>query len=501
VQYREYRIDVKLAANTEVKNGTSRIRRRRGGIAVTAWFSISLFAIPSLAVGRSEETTKTFREVLASVAIADIDQAKLQGAATAGAACILIDPCDEECFPEEEGTDESTAPYRAARKAACLFVKLDAAVTKSIKDRGKLKGKLAGGLTSNQTQERDVSKVEMEASLGAGNFPDEFNVEWSTSVRYDDGKTTEEVSKAVFQYEHYFNSYIEGFGFIERFQNSYLDIDQRWEAGFGADFEWRTGLLRRSQCLRGEVSAKDEKRAYRCGVLLNNGNKALEAYRAVIAAGLVTVKDDSWDMTLARTAIEQTLTPVLTSKKPREAVLDSIEKIIKSANGSRLLEAIFHDESRFQMSLSGALFRDTEQFTLETQLYEDATGTDIGDPIKASGTSEATRLSVRPAIRVRGKSGLRLDARMYFKRAISGGVRGRSDLRRDGEIVLGFDSEGTLFGAKPMIEIKYEVHLDSVPPVLADLDLDDPAPGFSFRDVTAPDKHEVMKLMVGLTWK
>jgi len=96
-------------------------------------------------------------------------------------------------------------------------------------------GELGFGLDVTDSNENDLIKINTSASIKKGNFPDEFNFSSNLSVELRNGKFIENVTKLTMAYDHHFGKKLdyEGYAFIKRTSNNFLNIDQRYEAGAG----------------------------------------------------------------------------------------------------------------------------------------------------------------------------------------------------------------------------------------------------------------------------
>ncbi len=105
----------------------------------------------------------------------------------------------------------------------------------------------------------DVNKLDVSASLNMAvdRFPNIVEAEWNSKVSADSSSVRDDLNRLRAAVSHYIVSKpIEGFLFVERFSDSLLGVESRYEIGAGLDFEWRVHPGGRS-C--GRFSSKEDK--------------------------------------------------------------------------------------------------------------------------------------------------------------------------------------------------------------------------------------------------
>ncbi len=90
--------------------------------------------------------------------------------------------------------------------------------------------------------EATAEAVSVSVDLNKGTYPRELRLTYQTDIKHKEGKLQEEFSKLLLNYDYHPRPYLEIFGFAERFDDSYLSIAARYEAGFGAKLEKEWGL-------------------------------------------------------------------------------------------------------------------------------------------------------------------------------------------------------------------------------------------------------------------
>ncbi|MCH8027991.1 MAG: hypothetical protein IID63_07695 [candidate division Zixibacteria bacterium] len=100
-------------------------------------------------------------------------------------------------------------------------------------------------VTANYSGNRagDSSKYDLGAAVNIdkGQYPRQFRFTSKSSVTFKNGKFSEDVSILVINYDYYITPNTEVYAFVERFNNSFLKIKQRYEMGFGLLFEFNPG--------------------------------------------------------------------------------------------------------------------------------------------------------------------------------------------------------------------------------------------------------------------
>ncbi|MGB9005714.1 MAG: hypothetical protein WCB96_08325 [Candidatus Aminicenantales bacterium] len=80
--------------------------------------------------------------------------------------------------------------------------------------------------------------VTVGVKVDRGIYPDELGFNFKSQMEVQKTGLKEYVSAMTLSYERYLCKYFEVFGFFERFANSYLHLNQRYEIGVGAKGEW-----------------------------------------------------------------------------------------------------------------------------------------------------------------------------------------------------------------------------------------------------------------------
>lgn len=133
-----------------------------------------------------------------------------------------------------------------AENAADALLARSEEFIKAKQDKERMSLTLGSALAGDVVDGRlERSLVNVEARANRGIYPDELDFRFSSLVEVQDGGLKEYVSAMQLSYERYILPCLELFGFFERFSDTFLHLDQRYEVGLGMKFE--RNLLDRSQ--------------------------------------------------------------------------------------------------------------------------------------------------------------------------------------------------------------------------------------------------------------
>ncbi len=115
--------------------------------------------------------------------------------------------------------------------------------------RNDLQGLAAGfaaGYMSDSSAEKSLDKLDISAGLGKGSYPNEFHFDMASSVQIKKAKGKsdfiENVTTLRLNYDRHLFPFLQAYAFVERFSDSYLSIQQRYETGLGLKLETQFGL-------------------------------------------------------------------------------------------------------------------------------------------------------------------------------------------------------------------------------------------------------------------
>ena len=280
---------------------------------------------------------------------------------------------------------------------------------------------LSAGYVGDSSSARQVDKLDVGAGLAKGGYPDEFHFDFASSNqlrRYltTGGSSVENFITLQTSYERHLLPFFKVFGFMERFTDTYLNIQQRYEAGIGIKGEAEIGLT------RGGREKTD----------------AVKAYRTALS--------------------EARKTPAGESGLPPEALAVDESKI------RRTLTALRKKHSVLALGLIVTVLAEVERAEIE-----------LNDGSKLTlAPSRRFRLSVRPGLTYVISEGLSIKWKTYFKLPVFGPTQaqafdGRSlyDMRSDTLVTLRYDLPGAPSWARKIsLLAEYKYFFDNVPPFL-----------------------------------
>jgi hypothetical protein len=291
-----------------------------------------------------------------------------------------------------------------------------------------------------------MRKVNWLVDINSNSYPNEFRLLSSSIHQFQDSTMTENVMKLVINYDHYFTSGLEGFVFLERFSDSYMSIQQRYEIGTGLKVEGNLFPSRRAEIESRELDALSRslwknlrdirRRLNDAGNLARLVAPILEAlpdeggsHSRVIGdfRGRLdnAVRDGNWDVLNA--LVRKTSEALARSKTEAAeyddfvASLDSfiensnaVEKMIallegKIAGSSRLQRALKKERSLFSLGLSASVFSELEKAEMIRKTPE---GRILSFAIPAASYFRA---AIRPSIDFRPLESVKLRGNFYLK--------------------------------------------------------------------------------------
>ncbi len=242
--------------------------------------------------------------------------------------------------------------------------------------------------TSNETDIEDQARLSIDAAASRGTYPSQLRLDLGAQVEFDDNQVEENVTDILLNYEHYFSPWFMIYGFAERFSNSFLAIDQRWEGGGGVLFEYDLRTKQRDTFCKTQG--------------LQRGYQGKDVFLTPKARRHVEQLRQSVRDALLRTGLV-----------PRD----------KAAEYCSYFPGIAKRRAKLQLSLAISVFSDFEQPDELELVLQNVDGEDNpiesdfkADSVKlAPQASQLGRLTLRPTITFRPTDGLSLIAYHYYK--------------------------------------------------------------------------------------
>lgn len=299
----------------------------------------------------------------------------------------------------------------------------------------------SAGFAGDSAGTSDRSKANINTEFSAGQYPSQLRVSAGASLDFTDSETdgrkfSEDVTSILMNYDYYFDPHWESFAFIERFSDTFMQIDQRYEVGSGIKYEvtWnpsdegtktRTTFDTAVKDLQAELEAEKPKPASAC--LVGPNWKLLE------------------------------LPEELGSVGHRNTLHHALKKAA--------------DQLEFGFSVAAlAEFEQADTLSFTTLLPQSDPNT-VPTPVEQSFKPNPTRryrLSLRPSLIWKLSDDVKLKHRTYYKPTLDAPRRanGHRDYRIDSftslEWTLGTITPGS--DKKISVVLGYEWHFDSVPP-------------------------------------
>ena len=444
---------------------------------------------------------------------------------------------------------------KSAREILIAVEKLDE-LKKASADQ--LQISIGGGFSENivpdslanlEREPKELSKLNLNSSISKGFFPNEFTFITDSSYQLEDGAVKENVTKLLLNYEYYFSKCLEGYVFVERFSDSYLSIQQRYEIGTGLKLETDSLALFQKggeagrfqeygQTLQDAVEflKRKETLSYAPELLKpmaealaklesNLGDPGLkEQIRdIIIIMGSVSAADNPAPPLTARDLDLKLMGLIVELKEsnPEEDRGDLIqrwlddktlaladlskvkaflEEKISILSSSKVKEAMVSWRKKnalLGLGLAFSLFSEIEKAEIREEIINDVWET-ISLP-----ASHRLRWVLRPSFELRPIKSVTLKGQFYFKFFLwePNGKNKRSNTRQDHYIKLDYKLPASIAWAKALtFFIAYEFHYDSVPPRLSNDALEELAArygiGVESINPSADKKHYVLNLGV-----
>lgn len=323
---------------------------------------------------------------------------------------------------------------------------------------------VGAGFKGDRAGEKELFKLDIESEISKGIYPNEFRFKAGATTQLKNDTLQEDVTRLMVNYDHHFKPWLQVYGFVERFSNSYLSIQQRYETGGGISFE--LDLLNTTKKINNELdtignkSEKDYKK-YR-NIYENMTEKVYKKFRDYL---------DNLDDSPPHKKL-MIDTKLLRSK------LEDLEKEEK-----RIKQAFKKKHAKLSVGLAMTLFSELERAKIEA--FFDEIKEENGEQVIQEATEptpilldeeQKFRFVLRPSVVIRPTDDLTLMGYKYFKCPLGSPYKngGKRDYRTDAliraELVLKKDAG---WANKVSLIIEYQRHYDNSPPRLPQSIIDD----------------------------
>ena len=329
-----------------------------------------------------------------------------------------------------------------------------------------LKADILFGLSGDEAGEKSLYKLNTGISLSRGDFPSELAVVSRLGMQLRDGVLQEDVTSLQITYDYHATNNLQYFAFAERFTDSFLSIQQRYEIGFGARLAKHFGA--------------------------NGGGRALASGADAVRTGLQPMRG-------AATAAANPAQLTSMDLSRFDGALDNLQRSVRDR------------DSKVIIGLAASLFAEIERADLDV-ISLPQPGTVPVDSIASRislPSEQRYRLSIRPTLRWRPTSAVQIRVFPYFKlpldqprRVVAANGDERLDYRRDIFSELAWALPQTQTGLENVeFVLTYNHYFDNVPPTLSPAMIAaEMARGRVFTNAEAEGSHRVVALALRLRW-
>lgn len=374
-----------------------------------------------------DEKTKSFKKLLDC--IANFQKALLEKGLLNGKEATKLD----EIFTQLKIVQTKIENFAADKKTIASYL----ANIKKMKAAGAELSKpsisIETGFNGDTAGDSSIYNLAIGAVLDYTSYPNEFRFQASSKVQSQDKKMNENVTNLLVNYDHYILPWLEIYGFAQRFSDTYMSIQQRYDIGTGFKLECNLPASRQ---------AKDKISEY------DSICQSLEDFGKAKLRSLGTDED-------------------------RKKLDDNIRDLVQIAK--KYKESYKKKYTSMELSLAFSIFAGMEQADLEVMVPEKVNDEIIMNTKKISlEADQRLMFSVRPKVIFRPLEHVTFRGYIYIKYPMNGVlyVNGRRDLRKDlyASLEVGMP-ESSKWVNKLSFIIEYQWHYDSVPPSIQGDDL------------------------------
>ncbi len=331
-----------------------------------------------------------------------------------------------------------------------------------------LNADISFGFSGDDAGDRSLYKLSTGITLSRGDFPSQFSVESKLGMQIRDGSLQEDVTTLHINYDYYVSRALEYFTFIDRFTDSFLNISQRYEIGFGARIAGSFGEM--SGTTQTETSVDATRRT-------------LDRMRSAgMGSGI----------------------------NPAALTPSEIERYDGAAQD--LIEAVRVRESRVIAGLAASIFAEVERADLSLVSVPLVAQPGVADEIRSNlilAGTQRYRLSLRPTLRLRPTRDISIRIFPYYKlplskphRVVDEWGRRKLDYRRDIYSEIAWSVVQNERGVENMAFVMtLNEYFDNVPPAApSEVIAAEVAKGRVFRSNVAIGRHRLVALSLRMRW-
>jgi hypothetical protein len=123
-------------------------------------------------------------------------------------------------------------------KAIRLFIGERETVLKALSS---LNISASAGFSGHDAKNNNLYQLGLGVAVSKEMYPGEFRFRTGTSLVIQDSQLVENVTTMSLSYEHYLLSWLETYGFVDRYSNTFLNLNYRYEIGGGFKAEMHLG--------------------------------------------------------------------------------------------------------------------------------------------------------------------------------------------------------------------------------------------------------------------
>jgi hypothetical protein len=351
---------------------------------------------------------------------------------------------------------------------------------------------IAAGFSGNSAGDKNLYKLDFETNINKGVCPHSFEFMAGSSAQIQDNVFSENVTTMLISYDYHLLPWLETYGFIERFSNSYLSIQHRYEVGAGIKFEKDFGLLKG---IRRRLGVKNINKIYEARK--PGAERIKEEYSDTYrdhskAFGYYSEHSDEFN------ALAKEISGSIEGDGLR---LDEIKD-----KERRVLTALSKTQSRLSIGLALTVFSELEKALIETHVFDDLLGgiQKTCEPIEVTWNPEHRfRVVVRPSFTYRPSEILTVKGQFYVKLPLGDPYKDdKLDYRTDLRITAKFKIPSFLkFSDSMSLNLEYNRHFDNCPPEIPGSILDEyTALGQSLDPVIAESIHQEIKFRLEVSF-
>jgi hypothetical protein len=324
------------------------------------------------------------------------------------------------------------------------------------------------------------NKISLASRLAYGVYPTEAEFSSSLSFEYmkdeisQSNKFQETMSSFLFNVERYFSRRWEAYGFIERFSNSYMGVEQRWEMGCG--FKWEVDLLSKKQeqqlC---KLKCNRDIEIYLTKLLeiLESKNENAEASAGNDFFRMAASLRKSCPHAETSSSLEKICYDLRTYRKWIELFEQEIEKEDKN-NKNNTIDAWKKKQARFQFDLASSVFSETTHPSLTYTVLSQNAEREWLAPIaekKQFDPESKLRLALRGGAVWRPSKNSEVTGKCYLKFPLSNAYvkfddEKKYDLRIDAFGRIGYEIPLVPGSSKIVIGLQLDYFYDQITPFL-----------------------------------